>query len=340
MEIDAEPTAPQRVPELWFEDGNLVIQAGNSMYRVFRGILAARSPVFQDMLSFPQPPDSELVEGCPIVHLHDSAADVHVFLKAIFDSSFFLSYPVKTDLDTISGCLRLSHKYGVEYLQRRALIHLSSAYPTTLVDADAPSTAPSTAEALKRSSWSSPRSLAHSLHVIQLVRAVDSALWILPLVFYNLSVDLAKELLSSRSHTSYHSLQRNLSIQDQGDFFLGHHIQMTSAAADVMRFLSHPVDIEGCTSSARCSQERLQAIERNRPAMQEYPSLPLDVWDEEDWDSLEESDLCPACIAVLKKTHQDARQAFWDGLPKIYGLPSWKDLEEMKTKAIGNILLA
>ncbi|KAJ6509172.1 hypothetical protein C8R47DRAFT_948197, partial [Mycena vitilis] len=216
----------------------------------------------------------------------------------------------------------LAHTYEVEYLKRRALIHLSSAYSTTLVDA-------STTGALDRSSWSSPRSLAQSLNEIQLVRAVDSALWILLLAFYNFSFDLAKELLSSRSHTGYHSLQRNLSIQDQGDFFLGHQIQMTSAAADVMRFLSHPVDIEGCMSSARCSHERLQrlqAIERNRIP---FSPDPLDIWDERDWESLEESDLCPTCIAVFKKTHQDARQALWAGLPEMYGLSSWKDLEEV-----------
>lgn len=82
MEVE---TSPHRVQELWFDDGNLVIQAGNSQYRVFRGILAARSPVFQDMLSFPQPPDSELVEGCPVVFLPDSSMEVGAFLRAIFE---------------------------------------------------------------------------------------------------------------------------------------------------------------------------------------------------------------------------------------------------------------
>jgi hypothetical protein len=64
MEVDNEQTnEPQRVQDLWFEDGNLVIQAGNSQCRVYRGVLATRSLVFKDMLSFPQPSDSELVEA-------------------------------------------------------------------------------------------------------------------------------------------------------------------------------------------------------------------------------------------------------------------------------------
>lgn len=45
--MDNEQTnKPQRVQDLWFEDGNLVIQTGNSQYRVYRGLLATCSGVF------------------------------------------------------------------------------------------------------------------------------------------------------------------------------------------------------------------------------------------------------------------------------------------------------
>jgi hypothetical protein len=78
---------PTRVEELWFSDGGLVVQAEQSLYRVSGAILAARSPVFKDMLSFTQPPDAETIDGCPVVRLPDSAADVTCFFKAIFDFS-------------------------------------------------------------------------------------------------------------------------------------------------------------------------------------------------------------------------------------------------------------
>ncbi|KAJ7611824.1 hypothetical protein FB45DRAFT_803914 [Roridomyces roridus] len=128
---------PHRAPELWFEDGNLVIQAENSHFRVHRGILAACSPVFQDMLSFPQPPDSELVEGCPIVRLQDSAEEVAVFLKALFKPNYFMPFPAQTEYAIIRGCLRLGNKYGVVHLRIRALVHFSSRYRTSLADWDA-----------------------------------------------------------------------------------------------------------------------------------------------------------------------------------------------------------
>lgn len=84
MDVDNTPT---RVEELWFSDGNLIVQAETSLFRVYGAFLAARSSVFKDMLSFPQPADAEMVEGCPVVRLHDSADDVTCFFKAIFDSS-------------------------------------------------------------------------------------------------------------------------------------------------------------------------------------------------------------------------------------------------------------
>jgi hypothetical protein len=82
-----EVVAPpgQGVQELWFDDGNIVLRAGDSLYRVYRGTLTSRSSVFQAMLSLAPPPNSELVEGCPLVELPDPEVEVTPFLRAIFE---------------------------------------------------------------------------------------------------------------------------------------------------------------------------------------------------------------------------------------------------------------
>ncbi|KAJ7500478.1 hypothetical protein B0H11DRAFT_2378266 [Mycena galericulata] len=138
MDVDQETNVPRRVEDLWFEDGNIVIQAGNSQFRVHRSVLAARSSVCKDMLSVPQSPESELVDGCPLVRLTDSEMEVEVFLKALFLPEFFMPFPYLTTFDVATGCLRLSHKYEVNYLRRRALrvVHLSSGYNTKLSTRD------------------------------------------------------------------------------------------------------------------------------------------------------------------------------------------------------------
>jgi hypothetical protein len=49
---------------------------------------------------------------------------------------------------------------------------------------------------------------------------------------------------------------------------------------------------------------------------------------------LEVCSTCSTCLTALKKKHQDARQAFWDKLPEIYGLPDWDELGKLKAAAI------
>ncbi|KAJ7119174.1 hypothetical protein C8R44DRAFT_878675 [Mycena epipterygia] len=173
MEVDTAPPAcdPQQVEGLWFEDGNLVLTAGNSQYL---------------------PPDSELVEGCPLVRIPDPATEVTAFLKAIFDPEFFMPFLSLTTLDSIVGCLRLSHKYRVVYLRRCALVHLSSGYRTTLLEWDSHDYGDDDDPPLNRYpseilSWLYPDHTAF-MYIIQLAREVD-ALWVLPLVFYSLAAN-------------------------------------------------------------------------------------------------------------------------------------------------------
>ncbi|KAJ7825280.1 hypothetical protein B0H14DRAFT_2369046 [Mycena olivaceomarginata] len=123
--MDADNT-PTRVEELWFSDSGLVVQAEQSLFRVSGAVLAARSPIFKDMLSFTQPPDAETIDGCPVVKLPDLATDITCFFRAIFDSS---PTPAEVDFVDVLSILRCSDKYEVKYLRRRALVHLSHDFP-------------------------------------------------------------------------------------------------------------------------------------------------------------------------------------------------------------------
>lgn len=69
--------------ELWFKDGSMVLQAENTWFKVHQGILSVSSTVFSDMFLAPQPAGELLVEGCPIVHLSDTAKDIKIMLEAI-----------------------------------------------------------------------------------------------------------------------------------------------------------------------------------------------------------------------------------------------------------------
>ena len=86
--MNPSPSDPQRLRKcdsLWYEDGTIVLQADSTLFKVFRGILAAESSVFQDMLSVGKSDTGETYEGCPLVRLYDSSADLEFFLKALMN---------------------------------------------------------------------------------------------------------------------------------------------------------------------------------------------------------------------------------------------------------------
>ncbi|KAJ6509171.1 hypothetical protein C8R47DRAFT_1208369 [Mycena vitilis] len=329
MEVDKD-YVPQRSPELWFDDGNLIVQAEDRQFRVYRGVLAARSPIFQDMLSFPQPSDSELVEGCPLVRLPDSALEVTAFLRAIFDSDFFEAHPCPTRIEFVVGILRLSHKYEVNYLRRRALIHLSSGFSTELSEAPENDVA---------SSWGLTSDLpgvGPFIAIIGLAREVD-ALWVLPNAFYHLAdaCSTGPGVLACIQPASFNGRYAQLSDQDQTTFVNGYCAQINTGPSDVTRFLHEPVTIPGCSDGHRCMVLRLRAIEmvRHDRASPKFQADPLLLWyGFQDWKRL--SGLCLACRDALTKTHEEARLAFWDQLPQMYGLPPWEELRKMKAAAV------
>ena len=74
-----------RDPDLWFEDGNLVIQVTPRLFRLHRGILAAHSNFFRNMADFPASQEQSTYDGVPLVILHDdNAHDAGHFFKAIY----------------------------------------------------------------------------------------------------------------------------------------------------------------------------------------------------------------------------------------------------------------
>lgn len=74
----------KRSPDVWFEDGTIILEAERTQFKVFKGMLAANSTVFSDMFVVGSYPDgSDMAEGCPVVHLYDSPLDLMHFLKAI-----------------------------------------------------------------------------------------------------------------------------------------------------------------------------------------------------------------------------------------------------------------
>ena len=71
---------------IWFKDGNIVLRAQRVQFRFYQDLLATYSPFFRDAFEVPQPADgADAVEGCPVMRLQESAADVEYVLNFILE---------------------------------------------------------------------------------------------------------------------------------------------------------------------------------------------------------------------------------------------------------------
>lgn len=84
QEGSANEQAEYQRGDVWFEDGNVVLIAQSTAFRLHRGVLSTHSEVFRDMFTVPQPATAELWEGCPVVHLSDLKNDLMHMVKALY----------------------------------------------------------------------------------------------------------------------------------------------------------------------------------------------------------------------------------------------------------------
>ena len=150
MPTDDEEPKDVRHKGLWFQDGSIILRAERTLFRVHMSQLSRQSLLFKDMFTLPQPsnsieqddedntvlaaptgPDDESIQGCPVIPLYDDPKDLAVLLGAIYDGPWFGDNG-REDFGYVSALLRLSTKYIVDTLRRKALEHLSEAWPPSL----------------------------------------------------------------------------------------------------------------------------------------------------------------------------------------------------------------
>ncbi|KAJ7046044.1 hypothetical protein C8F04DRAFT_1322547 [Mycena alexandri] len=294
--------------------------AETTLFRISRDFLALRSPIFGDMLSIPTPENAETMEGCPIVRLPDSANDITYFLKALLYSEFFEPFPAPTSFPIIAGVLRMSHKYEVDVLRKRALIHFASRLPTTLQNWGTWGT------------WS-PEISSHYLEAILLARQT-SALWILPAACYSVCsrVEIGNIIIGLDGHRD------SLKSTDVVTCARGVRYLDTTATSKIFDSLWSRT-ISGCENPLRCAEERrakrLEAeIFRAFELGDVRPPPNLHFLEARHFEHLVVTAVCRVCKSHSEAANQAARQSLWDRLPELFNLPPWAELEQMKAEAL------
>ncbi|KIK04784.1 hypothetical protein K443DRAFT_4328 [Laccaria amethystina LaAM-08-1] len=234
------------VSDLWYDDGNIVLQAESSLFRVFLGVLATHSPIFNDIQKLPRSQDQEMYGNCPLMVLHDKAEDLANFLRALYDSGFFEPPPSKTNFDTLAGILRLSTKYEIPYLRRRALRQLDTVVCNSLQDQEA-----------RESKRTIPRTDYLAFLIADLLHEMDLP-WLLPPVLCSCTLAF-EEVVTGYM---YKGEKRWMNSSQQVACIKA--LRPLIEWRDILNFL-YWTNVDGCKSSTQCNQGRLKLLKNYSP---------------------------------------------------------------------------
>jgi hypothetical protein len=84
---DAPTVESEKTPsEIWFSDGNIILEAGNKRFKVHRAVLSMHSTVFKDMFALPTSlaMENDTENEIPLVVLQDAAMDVEYMLREFY----------------------------------------------------------------------------------------------------------------------------------------------------------------------------------------------------------------------------------------------------------------
>ncbi|KAM5536762.1 hypothetical protein V8D89_009572 [Ganoderma adspersum] len=126
--------------EFWFEDGMVIFISRNTKFRVYKGVLAKLSTVFEALFVDPSHAvhnvsiDEEQTISCPIVHISDTPQDMQCLFRVCFFSKRLGSLYENQELSyhEISAGIRLGEKYKITEWYSQSLKYLKCWFPSTL----------------------------------------------------------------------------------------------------------------------------------------------------------------------------------------------------------------
>ncbi|KAF8216748.1 hypothetical protein K438DRAFT_1953652 [Mycena galopus ATCC 62051] len=295
--------------ETWRSDGNVVLQAGTTQFRVHWSVLALHSSVFRDMQGLPQPTDQPTIDGCPIVELSDNPDDVEYLLKALYIPIFYRPKTVRFTLPSVGAVIRLGRKYDFKNLLDSAVACLESEYrATTLEEYDA---LPENYETIQSYAGVTFDAIA--------LASSNNILSVLPCVYYFAVQCFSLAQLFHGIRKRDGTLASLLSI-DLGRCVLARERLLISQfqPGNTLGW-ARKWDFNDCTTLERCRIARDHVLsEYLDSALIGALVKPSD---------LGLSKFCATCIRHIHECITSGRKKLWEGLPQIFDLPPWSELK-------------
>ncbi|KAJ7707371.1 hypothetical protein B0H17DRAFT_1032527 [Mycena rosella] len=294
--------------EIWHPDGSVVLQAGNTQFRVHWSVLSLHSSFFRGMQGLPQPQDQPSVEGCPIVELSDSVEDVKHVLAALYNPLFFAQKALT--LPIIASHIRLGQKYDFTDLLPSIVERLTYENPTTL-DAY---------EALKKSR-SATRIVGYrglNFDTVTLARETN-ILSVLPCAYFRVLVCSSPAQIFDGVNRSNGTLA-TLSPIDQRRCSLGRAAILRAQWVYTLGWVREDTEDTSCTDRSACQREKASFVLECVGSGKIAAFNPISIADI--------LTLCPTCNRLSKTKMTEGRQKMWELLPTFFELPPWSELKD------------
>ncbi|KAH9940221.1 uncharacterized protein BXZ73DRAFT_43210 [Epithele typhae] len=134
--VSSESTACSSATEtpgrIWFEDGNVVVIAQNSSFRVNEGILGHRSREFRRLIKEARRANRTGVE----LRVSDSSHDFEHLLRILYEGFEYTKAHRPTTFSDLASATRLAHKYTISSVLDQSFERLRTFFPSTLDEWD------------------------------------------------------------------------------------------------------------------------------------------------------------------------------------------------------------
>ncbi|KIM83485.1 hypothetical protein PILCRDRAFT_425712, partial [Piloderma croceum F 1598] len=244
-----------------------------------------------------------VIEGCPVVHLHDSPDDFACLLKALYNPFYFAGSSVdeRIPFNNVTAILRLSNKYDIQPFRQKSIQELKKVFPCTLHDYDAIYPLGTTITLT-----------CHDIIQSILLARACTTLELLPCIYYLMSRFSMKTLL--RCHT--------LLPRDEMEIcLLGREKLQEIRETVALSFLLDPKPSQHCSNPTLCERRCLTTLNRTISN-----TLHLGIYALTTDPELAEILLCGPCAEEKLSAHRAARENLWNELPNYFGLGTWEEL--------------
>ncbi|PIL26468.1 hypothetical protein GSI_12226 [Ganoderma sinense ZZ0214-1] len=297
--------------EFWLPDGNIILVARAIGFRVYRGLIAAQSTVFEDMFAASSTDPNEIFDGCPVVHLSDSPEDlVHLVRVLLPKSQRLYNRPELRPFSEVSALIRLAHKYHIQDVQDQALASLRDSVLSSDLD-----------NWYKMPAMTSIATI-DMIGVINLARLTDT-LSILPGAFFVCTLLPPGKLLGGLTHED--GTVEQLSRDDLQRCLEGQRTLAIEASLLPTRIFAS-IPVLDCTTPTHCQswcRRALVAIVSSEQIVAQQS--PLGSWRDvivspTPDGGTDTTKVCGTCEKELLKRDRRERWRIWKRMPEIFGI--------------------